>query len=452
MRIIIVDDDKNIRQTLSWLLLDEGHKVDTCTCGEEAIEKTVDQLYDVMFMDLKMPGISGLDALELVLKNQPQLKVFMISGQADLSTAVRATKIGAYDFFEKPLKAEKVLLEIKKLLEQEKALIHIEELEKLVDFDNRMIGESPSVQRLRDVISQASPSEGRILIYGENGTGKELVAREIYKNSNRQDGPFVQLNCAALPHDLLESELFGYEKGAFTGATRKKQGLIEQAEGGTLLLDEIGDMALTTQAKLLRVLQENEFYRVGGTSPHKFNVRIISATNKNLLAEIKKGAFREDLYFRLNVIPVTVPALRDRKSDIPLLVNHFLESYSKKNGKKNKIIDAHAQQLLYGYSWPGNIRELKNILERLAIMTKSEKIAVSDVELVLGHAETIIPRIISNNQGDILPFKDQIFEFEKKILQEAFERYNGNISQIAKALQTDRANLYKKLKKYGLKD
>lgn len=452
MRIIIVDDDKNIRQTLSWLLMDEGHEVDTCTNGEDAIEITVEQKYDIMFMDLKMPGIGGLEALEQVLLNQPQLKVFMISGQADLSAAVRATKIGAYDFLEKPLNPEKVLLEIKKIKEQEKARNQIKELEKLVDIDYQMIGESPPVQRLRDIITQASPSEGRILIYGENGSGKELVAREIYKNSNRHDGPFVQLNCAALPGELLESELFGYEKGAFTGAIKKKQGLIEQAEAGTLFLDEVGDMALNTQAKLLRVLQENEFYRVGGTSPHKFNVRIISATNKNLLAEIKKGTFREDLYFRLNVIPITVPALRDRTSDIPLLVNHFLESYSRKNGKKTKRIQPQAQQLLFGYYWPGNIRELKNILERLAIMTKSEEITVSDVHLVLGHTEIKETATKNKSPEKHLSLKDQMLRFEKSILQEAFERYGGNISHIAKALQTDRANLYKKLKKYGFKE
>lgn len=452
MRILVVDDDKNICDSLSWILEKESHQVSTCSSGEAALKKVDKELFDVAFMDLMMPGMGGLKALEKVISSQPHLKIFMISGQADISTAVRATKLGAYDFLEKPLNPEKVLLEIRKIREQENAKSEISQLKQLVDLDYQMIGDSPAMQQLWEIIQQAAPSEGRILIYGENGTGKELVAREIHKKSNRSDGPFVQLNCAAIPSELIESELFGYEKGAFTGATRKKQGLIEQAEDGTLMLDEIGDMALETQAKLLRVLQENEFYRVGGTFPQKFNVRIISATNKDLSQEIENGNFRQDLYFRLNVIPIRVPTLREHAEDIPQLVEHFLTAYSRKNGKKQKKMTADAAYYLQQYHWPGNIRELKNILERLAIMTKTEKISRHDVEMVLGALEPIKSKPMhSVVTDDSLPLKEQIMIFEKMLLEKAYAKYHGNVSRIAAALDTDRANLHKKLKKFGIK-
>ncbi|NOY61497.1 MAG: sigma-54-dependent Fis family transcriptional regulator [Calditrichaeota bacterium] len=452
MRILVVDDDKNICDSLSWILKQEGHIVSTCSSGEAALKTTENEPFDVAFMDLMMPGMGGLNALPKILTTQPQLKIFMISGQADISTAVRATKLGAYDFLEKPLNPEKVILEIKKIREQQNAKSEIIQLKKLVDLNYQMIGDSLPMQHLRDIIQQAAPSEGRILIYGENGTGKELVAREIHKKSNRSKGPFVQLNCAAIPGELIESELFGYEKGAFTGAHRKKQGLFEQAEDGTLLLDEIGDMALETQAKLLRVLQENEFYRVGSTSPQKFDIRIISATNKDLLQEIEKGNFRQDLYFRLNVIPIRVPTLREHAQDIPQLVRHFLTAYSMKNGKKQKTMTRDAELLLQQYQWPGNIRELKNILERLAIMTKTEKISRHDVEMVLGTPEPAETKEMNSlSTDDSLPLKEQITHFEKILLEKAYMKYHGNVTHIAAALETDRANLHKKLKKYGIK-
>jgi len=299
------------------------------------------------------------------------------------------------------------------------------------------------------MIHRAAPSAGRILISGENGTGKELVAREIHKQSGRS-GNFVQLNCAALPKELIESELFGYEKGAFTGAHKRKIGLIEEAEGGTLLLDEVGDMAAETQAKVLRVLQESEFTRVGATKSQKFDVRIISATNKNLQAEIAANAFREDLYFRLNVIPINVPPLRERKKDIPDLVRHFLALYGAKNGKRPRRISAEALHAMASYSWPGNIRELRNILERLSIMTQGEEIETADVKGVLGLSpETTSPQKITQKHN--APLKEQLAAFEASVLQNSFDEHNGNVSRMAVALNTDRANLHKKLKKYGIK-
>ncbi|MBN2413813.1 sigma-54-dependent Fis family transcriptional regulator [candidate division KSB1 bacterium] len=452
MNILVADDDKNICTSLKWLLTREGHDVKICSNGEEAVKIAGTEQFDVGFMDVMMPGISGIEALAQIIKLQSGIKIFMISGQADVATAVKATKLGAYDFLEKPLNPEKVILEIKKIREQFAIKTRVNELQKLVDIEHKMVGDSPAMQNLREIITRAAPSDGRILIYGENGSGKELVAREIHYKSHRKNGPFIQLNCAAIPRDLIESELFGYEKGSFTGALRKKQGLIEQAEGGSLLLDEVGDMALETQAKLLRVLQENEFFRLGGTKPQKFDVRIISATNKNLLREISLGHFREDLYFRLNVIPVTVPPLRERTEDIPILVKHFADIYSNKNGKRPKIFSDSAMALLVKYHWPGNIRELKNIVERLGIMINNQEIGVQDVNSVLSGA---LPQNLTEEKAlsfdESVPLKEQINNFEKDIILQLYDRYNGNVSRIASVLQTDRANLHKKLKKYGIR-
>lgn len=450
MRILVVDDDINIRASLQWILEKEGHEVTLCSNGEEAVEKCTTDHFDLAFCDVMMPGIGGLKALETMLAKQANLKVLMISGQADISTAVNATKLGAYDFLEKPLNPDKVLLEVKKLEKQYNAEAEISKLQNMIDLEYHIIGTSSKMIDLLSTIKKAAPSNGRILIYGENGTGKELVAREIHNQSDRK-GRFVQLNCAALPRELIESELFGYEKGAFTGAHKRKIGLIEEAESGTLMLDEIGDMAPETQAKLLRVLQENEFTRVGSTKPKKFNVRIISATNKNLLSEISKGIFREDLYFRLNVIPITVPPLRDRSEDIPILVEHFLNIYGTRTGKRPKKISSEALELLKKYNWPGNIRELRNIIERLGIMIQGETIELSDVKQVLGvtsSTETKAAKFVIDEQ---LSYKDQLLNFETNLLKGAFEKYNGNITHMADALQTDRANLHKKLKKLGIK-
>ncbi len=450
MRILVIDDDKNIRDSLSWLLEKEGHAVTLCSSGEEALEIGATESFDLGFCDVMMPGIGGLKALEKLLALQPDLQMIMISGQADIPTAVNATKIGAYDFMEKPLNPEKVLLEVKKLEKQRSVQMEAEKLKHWVDMDYRMIGNSPKMQELLQVIKKVAPTDGRVLIFGENGTGKELVAREIHKQSGRQ-GHFVQLNCAALPKELIESELFGYEKGAFTGAQKRKIGLIEEAQGGTLLLDEIGDMAAETQAKLLRVLQENEFTRVGSTKPQKFDVRIIAATNKNLQTAINKGEFRQDLYFRLNVIPIVIPPLRDRVNDVPDLVQHFLQLYAVKNGKKPKTVTFEAMQKLKSYVWPGNIRELRNIIERLSIMIRGDEIDEEDVDNVLGLTHLPKTSPAPSQQTVELPLKEQLYEFERQILQKAFKSYDGNVSHMASALQTDRANLHKKLKKYGIK-
>ena len=356
LKILIVDDEKNIIVSLAALLRDNGYSPVSCESGESAIELIKQHSFDIVFLDVKLPGIDGIQVLESIQKMTSDLSVIMISGHADLSLAVKAAKIGAYNFLEKPLNPEKVILEVKNIEHNKNVILEIASLKKIVDTDFKMIGTSPLIEKLRNEITKAAPTDGRILIYGENGTGKELVAREIHKQSRRNTKPFIKVNCAAIPKELIESELFGHEKGAFTGAIKRKIGMFDEADGGTLFLDEIGDMALETQAKLLRVLQENEFQRVGGTVPIKFDIRIISATNKDLLTEISCGSFREDLYFRLNVVPLRVPLLKDRKDDIPLLVQHFLYSYSLHNNKRQKKITPGVYQLFHQYHWPGNIR------------------------------------------------------------------------------------------------
>jgi len=456
VRILVVDDEKNIRDSLKWLIKSEGHEVILCASGEAAETMVTSENFDLMLLDVRLPGKDGLAVLENVSRLQPALKVIMISAHADLSTAVRATRLGAYDFFEKPLNAERVVMEIRKLQDHERVQKQVSELKELVEWEYRMVGSSKAMRELRNIIARVAPSEGRVLIYGENGTGKELVAREIHEKSTRCKRPFVKLNCAAIPKELIESELFGYERGAFTGATGRKTGVFEEAEGGSLLLDEVGDMALETQAKLLRVLQENEFVRVGGTTAQKFNVRVIAATNKDLPREITAGQFREDLYFRLNVLPIYVPRLCERREDIPLLVNHFLQAYCKKNGKKTKVLKSEALAPLISYYWPGNIRELRNLMERLAIMTEGDEIGIQDVAAVLPGVDIgtiqISESLLQQDDNQSLSFRERVEAFEKQLLLKEFENVDGNVSRLAMRLKTDRANLHRKLKRYGIKN
>jgi two-component system nitrogen regulation response regulator NtrX len=451
MHILIVDDDEKIGASLAWLLEEDDHRVTVCTNGLQALSCLEEHLFHVAFLDVMMPEMGGLEVLEKVLEQQPDVTAFMISGHADVSIAVQATKLGAYDFLEKPLNPEKVRLEMKKLIEQNRVRQENDQLRLRMGWDTDLVGSSDAMAEVRAQIERAAPSDGRILIMGENGTGKELVARAIHQKSTRHNNPFVQLNCAAIPRELIESELFGYEKGAFTGAHKRKPGLIDQAEKGTLLLDEVGDMAPETQAKLLRVLQENEYYRLGGTKPQRFDVRIISATNKDLEHAIQKGAFRQDLYYRLNVIPITVPPLRSRVEDIPDLTFHFLRLVGQKYGKKEKHLTPTALQRLSVYHWPGNVRELANAIERLVIMTPGDMIDLSDVQAVLeGHPSTT-HSATSLSLTEDRSLKDRVQDYEKKVLQDAYDRYGGNVSRMAQKLQTDRANLHRKLQRYGIK-
>lgn len=454
LKILIIDDEPNIGSSLSDLLADMGHQAKICFDGTSGLQMAMDEYFDLIFLDVMLPGKNGLQVLGQLKKAKPDQKVIMISGHADLEVAVKATKLGAYNFLEKPLNPDKVLLEVKNVENHQQMLKEVTNLKKLVQYDYQMVGNSPAMDKLRSEIEKAAPSEGRILIYGENGTGKELVAREIHQKSHRKNRPFVKVNCAAIPKELIESELFGHEKGAFTGAIKKKIGMFEEANEGTLLLDEVGDLSLESQAKLLRVLQENEFLRVGGTTPIQFDIRVISATNKDLQQQIAGGYFREDLFFRLNVIPIRVPSLRERKDDIPILARHFLSTYCLKNGKRTIDISDEALAPLMQYQWQGNVRELKNFMERLVIMTDSDEIGIKEVLNILpeSFSRQFAPlQSVDDMSSDGTSLRDRLESFERQLLMREFNKAGRNVSRMAENLKTDRPNLHRKLKKYGIK-
>lgn len=457
-KILIVDDDLGIRSSLSSILIDEGFDVEAVATAEECLERLSRENFDLILLDIWLPRMDGIAALEQIKLLDSNIAVVIISAHGNIETAVKATKLGAYDFIEKPLSMEKTILVIQnalkhKELEEENRLLKKKIYDKYI-----LVGNSEKILKLKEDIEKAAPTNGRVLIYGENGSGKELVARNIHLKSLRSNETFAELNCAAIPEDLIESELFGYVKGAFTGALKNKAGKLEIANGGTLFLDEIGDMSLRTQSKLLRVLEEQKFEQLGSTKSVSIDVRIISATNKSLINEIKKGNFREDLFFRLNVIPIYIPPLRERKSDIPLLVDHFIHLFSEEYGKKPKEITKGAIELLKQYDWPGNVRELKNIIERLVIMINSEVIQEEHILSVYK-----VPGIsLSDNSksafegisfSEINPNKSLQSareEFEKKYICEIIKNCSGNISKASQILKIDRRHLYRKLKKYNL--
>lgn len=367
-KILIVDDERSIRNTLKDILEVESYQVDVVESGIEALELIKENNYDVVFSDIKMPQMDGVELLQKIKVNNPEAPIIMISGHGTIETAVDCIKKGAYDFIEKPIDLNRLLIVVRNALDRTKQASEIMILKRKIDQRYEMIGCSPSVERLRKMIATIAPTDARVLITGDNGTGKEVVARQIYLQSNRANKPFVEVNCAAIPSELIESELFGHEKGAFTSAIKQRIGKFEQADGGTIFLDEIGDMALSAQAKVLRCLQENVVSPVGSDKLIKIDVRVIAATNKDLKEEIKKGNFREDLFHRLNVIPLHVSKLADRREDIPLLVEHFLQVICTEQGIAPKKFDETAIELLKSYPWPGNIRELRNIVERLIIL------------------------------------------------------------------------------------
>lgn len=367
-KILIVDDERSIRNTLKDILEVESYQVDVVESGIEALELIKENNYDVVFSDIKMPQMDGVELLQKIKVNNPETPIIMISGHGTIETAVDCIKKGAYDFIEKPIDLNRLLIVVRNALDRTKQASEIRILKRKIDQRYEMIGCSPSVERLRKMIATVAPTDARVLITGDNGTGKEVVARQIYLQSNRANKPFVEVNCAAIPSELIESELFGHEKGAFTSAIKQRIGKFEQADGGTIFLDEIGDMALSAQAKVLRCLQENVVSPVGSDKLIKIDVRVIAATNKDLKEEIKKGNFREDLFHRLNVIPLHVSKLADRREDIPLLVEHFLQVICTEQGIAPKKFDETAIELLKNYPWPGNIRELRNIVERLIIL------------------------------------------------------------------------------------
>ncbi len=448
--ILIVDDEPAILTSLSKILEDEGYQIAMAKSGQEALKALVADPPDLMMLDIWMPELDGIETLKRVREQAPQVQVVMMSGHGNIETAVKAIKLGAYDFIEKPLSLENVTLRVRHALDQRRLQEENKTLRSKVDRQFELVGTSPAMQKLRALIKTAGPANARVLIGGENGTGKELVARAIHQHSPRVDKPFVAVNCAAIPETLIESELLGHEKGSFTGATTQKRGQFEQADGGTLFLDEIGDMSLSTQSKVLRVLQEQQFMRVGGTKVIKVDVRVIAASNKDLPAEIKKGNFREDLYYRLNVVPIGVPPLRERSVDIPQLVKHFLKTHAEEQKVKPKDIAPEALIALEQYEWPGNIRELRNLIERLMIMVPSETIDASHIGLLLQSSPSASggsatsPSPLATKNFDSL--KDARNAFEREYISRKLREHNWNVSRTADDLKIERSHLHRKIK------
>jgi two-component system nitrogen regulation response regulator NtrX len=444
--ILVVDDEPGVRSSLSGVLRDEGFDVETAASGEECLDRAARMPYDVIVLDVWLPGVDGLMTLQRLRERRVDAQVVMISGHGNIESAVRAIKMGAYDFVEKPLSLEKTVLVVRNALRQRDLEAENRALRARVDRQHVMVGESFAMRQLRDQVEMAAPTNGRVLIYGENGTGKELVARTIHQLSRRRQGPFIEVNCAAIPEELIESELFGHQKGAFTGAVVDKPGRFEQANAGTIFLDEIADMSLKTQAKVLRVLQEQVMERVGGTQRIRVDVRVLAATNKDLPSEIRGGRFREDLYFRLNVIPIFVPPLRDRQDDIQLLAEHFMALMAAEYGRRPKRLAPEAVGRLQQYGWPGNVRELRNVIERLMIMVPGDTITAQDLAF-LGHDDL---RERSAAVEPSLPLSEARERFERDYILQALAAQHGNISRTADVLGVERSNLYKKMKAFGI--
>lgn len=453
--ILVVDDERNIRRTLEMILSAEGYRVVCAASGREALAAMKSESPQVVLLDIVLPGSNGIEILKTARHSYPDLAVIMISGHGTVHDAVVATKLGAYDFLEKPLSREKVLLTISHALESIELSEENRNLRRKFETRFEMVGESQAIASVREQIAKVAPTNGRVLILGESGTGKELVARDIHRNSRRSTGPFVKVNCAAIPEELIESELFGSDRGAFTGSVKTRDGKFLLADGGTLFLDEIGDMSLSVQAKVLRALEQGEFERVGGSRTLKVDVRVIAATNKNLQQQVENGAFREDLYFRLNVVPITAPPLRDRKEDIPLLSAHFLKGYADENDFRPKKLSPGAMEALKNHGWPGNIRELKNLIERLSIMVAEDTVddhhlpGLDGPQLGRG-AETAaaagsLPCIESGKS--LHEVREAV---EKAYISNALKGNGWNVTRAARLLGVDRTNLHKKIKYYNI--
>jgi len=446
--ILIVDDEESIIQSLNGILTDEGFEVITAKSGAAALETIEEVMPELVMLDIWMPGIDGIDTLVKIKETNPNLPVVMMSGHGTIETAVKATKLGAYDFIEKPLSLEKVLLCISNALDYSRLEEEISLLKEKEKYRYRITGNSKPISHLKEQIRVVAPTNAWVLITGQNGTGKELVAHTIHRQSKRSHKPMVEVNCAAIPEELIESELFGHEKGAFTGATTMKKGKFDLAHEGTLFLDEISDMSHKAQSKTLRILQEQKFERVGGSRTIQVDVRVIAATNKDLEAEIEKGNFRDDLYFRLNVIPIAVPPLRERVEDIPELLSEFLNEISLNTNLELKQFSQEGIDLLKKYHWPGNVRELKNLVERLVIMTPEKVIGAEHIPPPYNQEPDIKEIPESSLIAD--SFKEAKVEFEKAFIARKLREFNGNISQTAEAIGMERSNLHKKIKAYGL--
>jgi two-component system, NtrC family, nitrogen regulation response regulator NtrX len=446
-KILIIDDEKAIGEVLAASLKDEGFIVDVAFSGRQGLQKIREFAPDIVLQDIWMPGeLDGLQVLEEAKKGgYPEAQFIIMSGHGTIETAVRAVKNGAWDFVEKPLSMDKISILIQNILnfkrEQNEKNALLTKLRKNI----ALIGESPVMVSLKQMIARVATSNAWILVTGENGTGKELVAQNIHYLSHRAARPLVEVNCAAIPKELIESELFGYEKGAFTGADRAKKGKFDFANGGTLFLDEIGDMSLEAQAKILRILQERKFYRVGGEEPIDVDVRVVAATNKNLEDEIKAGRFREDLYYRLNVVPLRVAPLRQRREDIPLLVDYFGDQFLRNNGYKRKAFSEAALSLMQAHAWPGNVRELRNFVERVYILTPGDEVDVHDLKFA-----GLSDQPETTSIDGLVTFREARAHFEREFLVKKIEEHQGNISKTAETIGLERSYLHRKIKSYGI--
>jgi two-component system nitrogen regulation response regulator NtrX len=447
-RILVVDDEPGIRQALGQLLEYEGYEVKTATGGAEGIT-----IYDsfrpqLVFLDVKMAGLDGLEVLKRLRQADPNATVVMISGHATIQTAVEATQLGAYDILEKPLDTDRVLVLLRNAFETRLLTEENERLRETIESRYEIVGRTYGIRALLERIDKVAGTPARVLITGENGTGKELVARAVHRGSLRAKKPFVEVNCAAIPSELIESELFGHMKGSFTGAIADRAGKFEQADGGTLFLDEIGDMSLSAQAKVLRVLQDGVVTRIGGSKPIQVDVRVLAATNKNLEEEITNGRFREDLFYRLNVVPITVPALRERREDIEPLVVYFLQQFAARDGLPTRGITDEALVRLSALDWPGNVRELRNTVERLVILASAATIAAVDVERLVGKRSAEPAGL--GNLVDCRTFEEFKVAAERAFLLAKLRTFDWNVSETARALDMPRSNLYKKIERYAL--
>ncbi|HSA57562.1 MAG TPA: sigma-54 dependent transcriptional regulator [Gemmatimonadaceae bacterium] len=451
--VLIIEDEPNIRRMVGALLASEGYEVRDAADGAQGLDVALQTDPDVALVDLMMPGsMDGIAVLTALREKQPDIPVIMMSGRAGLADAVRATKLGAHNFLEKPLTPEGVLLALSSALELRQARREAQALRADLGLSGEMVGNSVAMQRLRELIGRIAPTDARVLITGESGTGKELVAAAIHAESPRRERPFVRVNCAAIPRDLVESEMFGHERGSFTGATERHIGRFELAHRGTLLLDEVGDLGPEAQAKLLRAIEAREIERLGGGKPIPVDVRIVAATNKDLHRAVREGAFREDLLFRLNVIPIDVPPLRERPDDVPELVRHFSVLYRARTGRALPQWSDEAVVLLQRYRWPGNVRELANIVERLAILHAGDLVTAREVAQVLpvGEVRGPLPAALPDPAGLEASLADTLDEYERLLITRALTAAQGNVAEAARRLQTDRPNLYRRMKRLGI--
>jgi two-component system nitrogen regulation response regulator NtrX len=452
--VLIVDDEAGIRQSLGDVLKDEGYRVEAVESAEACLESLGKKKCDLVLLDIWLPGMDGLQALEKIRGLERPPAVIMISGHGSIETAVRATKLGAFDFLEKPLSIDKTLLTVKHALEQLELASQNRLLREELRGQYRIIGESVPMKALRQQLALAAPTNGRVLVYGESGTGKELVAQALHLMSPRAEQLFVEVNCAAIPEELIESELFGHVKGSFTGALEDKVGKFEQAHGGTLFLDEVGDMSLRTQSKVLRVIEEQRFTPVGSGTNLTVDVRVIAATNKHLEQEIQKGNFREDLFYRLNVIPFYAPALREHAEDIPALADHFLGEFARAYGRRAKHFSEAALETLRHYRWPGNVRELKNLVERLVIMVAGERIERRHLPVTLHHDHPRQPAAgtagAPGASGGFSSLQEARAAYERDYILRKLEENQGNVSRTAEVLGLERSHLYRKMKSLGI--